>query len=1765
MTVEAKRQYSGLTSFLGALWALLLVLCQLSAPAMAAPSSKAIDFKGYDHYLEQYDKTLAAVGKKVTKTLPQLRKDLAAIELVGNAGSTVLVLEQVLSKAPEDGELWRKMAQLLATDPAISGTNTYELQRRALAAGIKAYRFSKTPTDEAATLALVARAMTKLQNWRSALETYKASLALVENPEIRNTYEELLEQHGFRITDYEIDSDAAQPRACFQFSEPLASRVSDFTPYFTQEPGPVSAVSIEGRKLCVEGLKHGQRYTIKVRKGLPSGLDEALRKDYEYQFYVRDRVPMAHFVGRNYVLPRTGQTGIPLVSINTRSVTLSIYRVGDRSLTAAVIDSDFLNQLDRYDAESLGRNRGQKVWEGTLETEAPLNEEVTTAFPVDEALKTLEPGLYAMTAKPGEVLSNSHDDNATQWFVVSDLGISTMKGKDGLHVMVRSVATALPLKDVALRLIARNNEVLGEAKTGEDGVASFPPGLTKGEEGLEPVLVVASDESKDYGFLDLTKPAFDFSDRGVAGTTPPGPLDAFVYVERGVYRRGETVHAGALLRDDRANAVADAPLTLVMERPDGREYRRVTLKDAGAGGRTADFQLIDSAPGGRWTLKAYADLKAAPLGQTTFLVEDYVPNRITFDLSATATKVTKESGIPLKVDGRYLFGSPAAGLELEGEVNVMKDSTPFEAWKEYRFGLADERVESVQSSASDLPQTDEKGHAEFTLALPDLPTTTHPLKAFVSVRMREAGGRAVGRSATVAIAPTKPLLAIKPNFDESGIEQGRSAKADVIALDPNGQRVSEKAVTWTVKKITTRYQWSKSGSSWDYQSVTQMNKVADGTIDIAQEAPASLDMPKEWGQYRLEVSADGFAPASITFTVGYYTQADSDTPDTLPVALDKTSVASGETINVKIDARFEGKASVQVVGDRLLSTTMLDVPAGGTSLPITVGKDWGTGAYVVVSHFRPLDAVAKRMPTRSVGLAWFGIDRDQRTLKVEMSPVETMKPRQALKVPLKIAGLAPGETAFVTVAAVDVGILDLTNYQPPEPEEHFYQQRRMSAEFRDLYGQLIDGMQGTRGRIRSGGDGGINDRAQPPNQAPLSLFSGIVPVGADGAVEVAFDIPAFNGAVRLMAVAWTPTRVGHAVKDVAVRDPVVIAGTLPRFLAYGDQSNFHLNVLNADAAPGDYSLVLSVEGPLKAESVSHSVTLGAVGARAGVSVPILATGSGTATLTARLTGPGGVDVDQTFKLGVIPANPNVTRRTIKQLPKGGSVSVSADLLQDMVPGTGAVSLSIAPLADLDVPGLLKELDRYPYGCSEQLVSRAMPLLYLSELGANDIALDEDLGKRLNDTVARLLSRQMSLGAFGLWGADESDDLWLSAFVTDFLLRAREKGIVVPEQALTDAVDYIRNRVGNAPDVEEGEGSDIAYALYTLARAGRAPTGDLKYLSDTKITAFGTPLARAQIGAALGMMGDKPRADEAFASALQALKDSASKGGTGSRNDYGSTLRDAAAIIALVSDAKAGSSVIKETAQIVSKERSKRRYASTQEMTWMVLAARAVAEEAKSLALVVDGQPKTGAFYKVFREADLAKSPKVGNAGAQPLRAVVAATGSPKIAEPAGESGMTVSREYFTLAGERVDPTKVAQNTRLVVVLSASLKKAEPKPETEEAESDEGEEDADPGKTSGTFLMVDRLPAGLEIENPNLIGSGSSGPLPWLKDLTGVDHQEFRDDRFVAAFSEERAKVAYVVRAVAPGRYVHPGATVEDMYRPELNARSASATMTVAGK
>lgn len=1640
----------------------------------------------------------------------------------------------------DDAATWGEFARRQLQAGIADGNQSEYFFNQAFLSSINGYLRADNPALRHSILVVMGDVLERTGRGRDTVAALRLAQSLQERTDTAALLDDAIGKYGFRIVETLVQSDLARPRICATFSEDLVASGVDYAS-FVQLPEPGLVVENGGyRQLCVAGLEHGKRYAVTFRDGLPAADGQVMAKSVEIAQYVRDRAPGVKFPGRGYVLPKAGDAALPVETVNTEKLDLTLFRVTDRNLLRSVQDTYFGAPINTYSEAYFADTVGEKLWTGSATVAQEVNKDVTTRLPLGEALAGLPAGIYALKAAvPG--VDPSTIPPGWQWFVISDLGITTMSGVDGLHVFVRSLGTAEAKAGVTVELLNRANTVLGTATTDTQGYARFDAGLTRGTGGSAPAMVVVREGDTDIAFLSLADPEFDLSDRGVEGREAAPPVDVFVTTDRGAYRAGETVYVTALARDAQQAAVEGLPLTAVLKRPDGVEYSRQLVEDQGAGGHVFSLPIAGGAPRGVWRLEMYADLDAPALSAKTFLVEDFLPERIDFDLTMADAPLVLGSGpADLTLAARYLFGAPGAGLAIEGEV-LLRAAKGLDAFPGYVFGRYDQPF-SAQMTALEAAGTDADGTAVIPVSLPAVEDPLRPLEARVTVRVAEGSGRPVERQVTKAVISPDPMIGVKPLFDGVAPEGGE-ARFQIVAV--KGETPVPLPVKWTVSRVQYDYQWYQSYGNWNWEPVVSRAIVAEGEATLGA-APVEIAADVTWGSYEIvvEQSDGGKASTSMEFYAGWYAPADaSATPDTLELSLDKPAYKPGDTATLRIVPRAAGTALVTVLSNRLVAMQAVEVKEGENLITLPVTDAWGAGVYVTASVLRPMDVAAGRNPARALGLTHASIDPGARALQATVEVAAEAAPRGPLEVAVKVDGVTAGETAFVTIAAVDVGILNLTGFEAPDPSDYYFGQRRLGVGIRDIYGRLIDGMNGAVGEVRSGGDAGAQARLQapPPTEELVAYFTGPVTVGPDGTARASFDLPSFNGTVKVMAVAWSKTGVGQASADVLVRDPVVVTASVPRFLAPGDRTRLLLEVVHATGPSGRMSLSVSASG-LTLGQVPSGFDLGDK-AKAVFEVPVTAGAVGVQAIDISLTTPDGKVLKKTLTVPVQVNDPEVAKISRLGLAKGQSFTFDENVFAGLVAGSGKAVMAVGPLARLNAPGLLAALDRYPYGCTEQMTSRALPLLYFDELArVMDLKGAENIQKRIDEAVVEILANQSSTGSFGLWGPGEGD-FWLDAYVTDFLSRAKAQGYVVPDVAFKSALANLRNQVNYAPDFSaetNGGGEALAYALMVLAREGAAAVGDLRYYADVKGEDFATPIAMAQLGAALASYGDQARADAMFrmaAAKLQALAGPDVEQVW--RVDYGTRFRDAAALLTLA--VEAGSTAVDREA-LTDRIARQGMNLSTQEATWALLAANALIDRPGAEGITIDGKPADGPLVRVLDAGSV--TPVVVKNGGPDTTVTVTTYGVPSEPEPAGGNGYAITRSYYTMAGEAVSLDRVTAGTRLVVVLEVT-----------------------PFAYGEARLMVnDPLPAGFEIDNPNLMSAGSTSELGWLDTLQDVQHSEFRQDRFLTAVdwsSDQPFKLAYVVRAVSPGTFRHPAASVEDLYRPDFRARSEAGVVTIA--
>ncbi|MEC9312392.1 MAG: MG2 domain-containing protein, partial [Pseudomonadota bacterium] len=934
----------------------------------------------------------------------------------------------------DEPALWTEVSALWLRIADQSKQNKNAKRQQALAAALNGYLRAEAAPLQAEALVTAGRALESLGRGRDMLSVLRLAQDLAPRADTAALLDEAIGKYGFRVTDSTVESDSATPRICVEFSEDLARSGVDYGDY-VKGAGAELAAEASGRQLCLDGAKHGERYRIALRRGLPAASGEVLSKEVELTHYVRDRTPSVRFPGRAYVLAKSDQVALPVETVNLREVALQLRQVSDRNLLRTLQEGYFGRPLSHWQDEYFASDIGQEVWTGTASVQDSLNQDMTTRIPLVDVLADRPVGIYALTARvPGA--DPYEDPGATQWFVLTDLGLSTMSGADGLHVQVQGLTDAKPRADVEVTLISNANAVLATARTDATGYVRFDPGLSRGRGAAAPALVMAQQGEEDFSFLSLKDAAFDLSDRGVEGRPAPGPVDVFLATDRGAYRAGEVIHVTALTRDSGARAITDLPLTAILHRPDGVEYSRQVSDGGQAGGHVFNLPIGQSAPRGTWRLDLKTDPKAPALATRQLLVEDFLPERIDFTQTvANAAALVPGEAAQLDISARYLFGAPGSGLTIDGDLRLSASDT-VAAWPGYRFGRYD-APGSPQRAYFGGDKTDTAGQASVVVSLPAAASEGKPMQATIVTRVMDGAARPVERELTLPVRPATPVIGIRPLFDDV-VGEGSEAGFEVIALNPDLTPLPMQ-VKWTLNRVETRYQWYQLYGNWNWEPTTRRTRIATGETTLGQE-PVNLSEPVEWGRYELVIERLDGTPvtAALDFYAGWYAPADSAaTPDRLELSLDAESYQPGDTARLRIVPRAGGTALISVVSNHLIDRMAVEVPAGESTIPLTVTEAWGSGAYVTATVLQPVTGKASRTPARALGLAHASVSQPGQELSVAINVPEVARPRGTEMARVRVDGAAAGEEVWLTVAAVDLGILNLTGFKSPDPSAHY--------------------------------------------------------------------------------------------------------------------------------------------------------------------------------------------------------------------------------------------------------------------------------------------------------------------------------------------------------------------------------------------------------------------------------------------------------------------------------------------------------------------------------------------------------------------------------------------------------------------------------------------------------------------------------------------------------------------------------------------------------
>lgn len=1547
------------------------------------------------------------------------------------------------------------------------------------------------------------------------------------------------------------------------------------------------ALDDDAKTLRFPFVKADANYTVTIRPGL-TAVDGSTLGETSKDVHTGPLQPAVGFAAQGSVLPARDTRGLPVVSVNVREVDVEFLRVRDGEVANffAAYQRNGKRSTWELDPRYGWYNRqgkpvatiAESVYANRFALTGKENERALNYLPIQNINELAQPGLYFATLKRA---GSFEDELETSFFFVSDIGVHTRAYKDSLFVHAASLKSGEAIGGVEFQMIDAAGNVVAQAHADEFGNAMLAWTLNTAH-----VLVARS--GRDVSFVPFNQPALDLSEFAVAGRKQAW-FDVFAWSGRDLYRPGETVRLSALLRDFDGRAIKPQPLFVSLKQPDGRLYAEARLEPKDLGYFEWSREIPADAPTGRWQVEFRTDPKSGEISQgMTLRIEEFLPERLKLDLATTQETLAPGEALKLEVQGDYLYGAPAAGNRFTARLVVTPDTHPVAEHKDFFFG--DPLVE-LPKEAKDVIDValDDKGHASHEITVLDDAAPKTPVLALVSGSVYETGGRTVTRTLKRTIWPADALVGVRPLFDpKDGADANARAGFELIRSNAAGERLAGAGLKLTLVRERRDYHWVwDSEGGWRFNYKQSYDNLETRTLDAEAGKAIRFDVAVEWGGYRIEIEdpATGLV-MRYPFTAGWSWNDDNRgseaRPDKVKLALDKQAYRAGDTLKVTLTPPHAGPGVLIVESDRMLYTRNIEAKAGATfEIPVT--EDWERhDVYLTALVFRGGSATERITPARAVGEAFVPIDRSERRIEASIEAPALMKPQADLPVTVKAPALA-GRKAYVTVSAVDVGILNITRFTVPDAIAWFFAQRRLGIDAWDLYGRVIESFDGGLARLRYGGDMALDalPQARRPTAKVLTvdLFSGAVELDAQGNATLALPVPDFNGTLRVSALVFGEDRYGKADVETIVRAPLVAEISSPRVMAPGDTAAVALDLQNFSGGERTFKVRVSGEGPVAVRDGERNVTL-ADNAKTTLSVPLVASegyGVGRIRVTAEAT-PGGdpIRVDRRFELVVRAGWPAIVRSTTQSLDTLAPITLGAGTLDGLIADSVQARLTVSSLPPLPFATALKGLLEYPYGCVEQTTSKGFAALLLDEATAEKLHVEglgaEQRRERVEGAIGRIASMQAANGHYSFWGGDSGINPFLTPYVTEFLLDARDEGFNVPEAVLQKSLERLSEDLlaGGHPYYAYDESNhlrfaDQAWSGYVLARVKRAPLGTLRALFDNERGKAKTPLPLVHLGVALKLMGDEPRAakavEEAFTKTFERPR---------WLGDYGSELRDGALMVNLVqrhglSKPEYGGRVFELARLLKVGQRQAeqyrwningRLYLSTQEKIAIARLGKGLITDGDT---VVSGTLAIGAestpvspdriWSRGFDAAALRAGVRMTPNGTPPLYVSTDVAGVPRSAPPADDSMVAITRSWYTLDGKPWQPGPLKEGDGLIVGLRIEPREAMP--------------DA---------LLVDLLPGGLEIENFNLtdaeqwadvVVDGIS--MSDRSSAADVQHEEFRDDRYVAALKLDRGQrvnVFYLVRAVSPGSFLVPPPLVEDMYRPGVRGIGRSSVTSI---
>ena len=1339
----------------------------------------------------------------------------------------------------------------------------------------------------------------------------------------------------------------------------------------------------------------------------------------------------------------------------------------------------------------------------------------------------------------------------------SNLGMIVKRNSlNKLWIAVSNILDTKPIGKAQVTAYNFQLQPIGKGETNGDGFVEITP------KGVPFIIVAESEKQKAYvRVVDGEEQSVSRFD--VGGKDIQKGLKGFIYGERGVWRPGDTLHISFILEDREKRIPDKHPVALEIYNPRGQFYTKMISTQGMNGFYTFDVPTQATDPTGLWN--AYIKV-----GGTTFhkglRIETIKPNRLKINLALPKILQATDKDVYAPLTSTWLTGATASKLKAKIEMSLSKVNTQFKNYGQYIFNNPATNFTTIKTDVFD-GTLDAEGKASVTLKVPTATEAPGMLNATFTTRVFEPGGDASIYTQTIPFSPFTSYVGINLNQPKGKyIETDKDHVFDIVTVNTQGQLVNRTNLEYKIYRIGWSWWWENSGESFGtYINNSSITPVASGNLQT-RGGKASfkfrVDYPS-WGRYLVYVKdkESGHATGGTVYIDwpewrGRSSKTDPSGIKMLAFSLNKDSYEIGETATAIIPAAAGGRALVSIEnGSTVLRQEWIEVSNGGdTKYTFKITPEMTPNVYLHISLLQPHAQTVNDLPIRMYGVVPVFVTNSQTVLQPQIQMPEVLRPETNFNVTVSEKS---GKPMTYTLAIVDDGLLDLTNFKTPAPWNDFYSREALGIRTWDMYDNVLGASSGSYSSLFStGGDATLKPADAKANRfKPVVKFIGPFYLGKGKSQTHTLKLPMYVGSVRAMVVAGQDGAYGNAEKTAFVRTPLMMLSTLPRVLSIQEEITVPVNIFAMENQVKNVTVSLQASGGGVQIVGANQQSLKFTQPGDQLVFFTLKTGSKTGKATIHLTANGGgQQTKETIEIDVRNPNPVVTLRNSQWIEAGQSKELSYNLSGSST--NNQIKLEVSRIPSVDISRRFDFLYNYQHHCTEQLTSKALPLLFVAQFKTIDKTEAEKIKTNVQEAIRQIYGRQLPNGGFVYWPGNAVADEWISSYAGMFLTLAQEKGYAVHANVLNKWKRFQRAAAQNWRMPQEASGwqqwqSELqqAFRLYTLALAGVPEYGAMNRMKEQTGLSI---QANWRLAAAYALTGKMKPAEELVYNVETTVNPYSSM-----NQIYGSSDRDEAMILETLILMNRERDALQQ-AKVVSKNLSQEDWFSTQSTAFALMAMGRLAEKLSGTLDFVwswnDKQQPAVKSAKAVFEKEIATTPKSGtvsvkNQGKGALSVdLITRTQLLNDTLPAISDNLRMDIRYANLNGTPLSVNDIIQGTDFMAITSIS-------------------------NISGTsdytnLALTHIIPSGWEIYNERMVapktenvaadGSGQS--------VSKYSYQDIRDDRVLTYFNLRRGETkVFTVRlqATYAGNFILPAVQCEAMYDVNVQARSKAGRTIVS--